>query len=257
MNEDGASEPALAEVEEVSDPPVGRIVGLIALLALLILYSYYRFVTCWLPTWLERAQFGDMFGGTNALFSGLALAGVVAAIWLQRKELALQRLELRETRRELARTAVAQIKSANLIEEQYKLARLTTQIAEAESYARTAPDLRWVGEGFSSGKYQVRLKNLGETLTDVEFKHTVALTRLVPNKLPVIYKGEEFNLVASFPTPHTPPFDFGLSFTDILFRSRIRRFTVDTGSRAIYSVPEGPYFGGIYGPQGEERTTET
>lgn len=44
---------------------------------------------------------GDAFGAVNALFSGLALAGVVAAILLQSEELKLQRKELEETRIEL------------------------------------------------------------------------------------------------------------------------------------------------------------
>ena len=59
----------------------------------------------------ERAaagQFGDMFGGFNALASGLAMLGVIGALYLQRKqnemqaeELRLQRIELAQTRKEL------------------------------------------------------------------------------------------------------------------------------------------------------------
>jgi len=58
--------------------------------------------------WDGRGAFGDMFGGINALFSGLAFAGVVIAILLQKEELSLQRLELSETRIELRRSAKAQ-----------------------------------------------------------------------------------------------------------------------------------------------------
>ncbi len=50
--------------------------------------------------WTERGTFGDMFGAVNSLFSGLALAGVIIAIFLQRKELELQRQELELTRGE-------------------------------------------------------------------------------------------------------------------------------------------------------------
>lgn len=49
----------------------------------------------------ERGQFGDMFGAVNALFSGLAFAGLIITLILQRKELGLQRDELEETRKEL------------------------------------------------------------------------------------------------------------------------------------------------------------
>ena len=48
----------------------------------------------------KRGTFGDMFGSVNALFSGLALAGIILTILLQRKELKLQREELRDTRTE-------------------------------------------------------------------------------------------------------------------------------------------------------------
>jgi hypothetical protein len=39
----------------------------------------------------DRGTFGDMFGSVNALFSGLALAGIIFTILLQRKELGYQR----------------------------------------------------------------------------------------------------------------------------------------------------------------------
>lgn len=54
------------------------------------------------------AAYGDSFGGLNALFSGLAFAGLIWTIILQRNELSLQRLELSETRKELKKSAEAQ-----------------------------------------------------------------------------------------------------------------------------------------------------
>lgn len=59
----------------------------------------------------HRGQFGDLFGSINALFSGLAFAGVIVAILLQREELKLQREELAANRAELQRAATAQEKS--------------------------------------------------------------------------------------------------------------------------------------------------
>ena len=50
----------------------------------------------------ERGTFGDMFGSVNALFSGFALAGIVFTIFLQKRELRLQRKELKSTRAEFA-----------------------------------------------------------------------------------------------------------------------------------------------------------
>jgi len=52
------------------------------------------------PSIEVAGQFGDLFGAINALFSGLALAGVLVAIILQSKELELQREELKLTREE-------------------------------------------------------------------------------------------------------------------------------------------------------------
>ena len=69
--------------------------------------------------WSDRASFGDMFGAVNALFAGLAFAGVVCALLLQQRqitqqleELALQREELNLSRMEMARQARAQEEQA-------------------------------------------------------------------------------------------------------------------------------------------------
>jgi hypothetical protein len=54
----------------------------------------------WLfPDWQTRGTAGDSFGAVNALFSGLAFAGVIYALNLQRKELKYQREEMLATRR--------------------------------------------------------------------------------------------------------------------------------------------------------------
>ena len=57
-----------------------------------------------IPVWWLLGQpqgvgtFGDMFGVVNALFSGLAFAGIIVAIWMQKEELGLQRKEMKESR---------------------------------------------------------------------------------------------------------------------------------------------------------------
>lgn len=67
-------------------------------------------IIIWLISWAytnylyedisDRAAFGDKFGFINSLFSGLALAGIIYSIFLQQKELSLQRTELKETKAE-------------------------------------------------------------------------------------------------------------------------------------------------------------
>lgn len=51
-----------------------------------------------------QGLFGDMFGASNALFTGLSFVGVIIAILLQRQELKLQRHELELTRKEMEQT---------------------------------------------------------------------------------------------------------------------------------------------------------
>ncbi len=49
----------------------------------------------------DRGTFGDMFGGINSLFSGLAFCGIIISIIMQSEELKLQREEIRQNREEL------------------------------------------------------------------------------------------------------------------------------------------------------------
>lgn len=76
--------------------------------------------------WPVRGQFGDMYGAVNSLFSGLAFAGLIYTVHLQRQELSLQRRELELTRSELQRTATAQEASEKA---------LTKQVSALESAA--------------------------------------------------------------------------------------------------------------------------
>lgn len=58
---------------------------------------------------INRGSFGDMFGAVNALFSGLALFGIVLSILIQQKELNSQREELQETRKEFKTNRITSI----------------------------------------------------------------------------------------------------------------------------------------------------
>ena len=89
-------------------------------MAVLLLWTLFGWVLPQAIYWkaAEQGSFGDMFGAVNALFSGLALAGVVYAILMQREELSLQREELAATREELRRSAEAQESSSKLLRQQ-------------------------------------------------------------------------------------------------------------------------------------------
>lgn len=54
-----------------------------------------------------RGTFGDMFGAANSIFSGLAFAGVVYAILLQRDEVSIARDELDRTKTLLEKQEIA------------------------------------------------------------------------------------------------------------------------------------------------------
>ena len=80
------------------------------------------------PDWSNRGLFGDMFGTVNSLFAGLAFAGVIYTIFLQRNELALQRKELVLTREQLTRSAGAQEKSEAALAKQVDTLQLTARL---------------------------------------------------------------------------------------------------------------------------------
>jgi uncharacterized membrane protein YciS (DUF1049 family) len=75
---------------------------LAAIIVLALWFSALWIGYAFFPSWQERGQFGDLFGSVNALFSGLAFAGLIYAILLQRQELSLQRAELKLQREEMA-----------------------------------------------------------------------------------------------------------------------------------------------------------
>ena len=81
----------------------GKVWPWIWLIVAFVIIIWSLFLLEWFPWWIteERGEFGDSFGVVNALFSGLAFAGVIWAIILQKKELALQREELANTREEI------------------------------------------------------------------------------------------------------------------------------------------------------------
>lgn len=82
-------------------------ISTISILSIIILFIGYGGIIIWL-SWpiafgnIDKAGvFGDSFGVLTSLFSGLAFAGIVLTILLQKDELGLQRDELKLTREEM------------------------------------------------------------------------------------------------------------------------------------------------------------
>lgn len=72
---------------------------IIAIIIVLGLW-FWNYLTLFHVDDTERGTFGDMFGSVNAIFSGLAFAGIIITIYIQSHELKLQRKELKLTRKE-------------------------------------------------------------------------------------------------------------------------------------------------------------
>lgn len=81
-----------------------------------------------LDNWADRGTFGDLFGAVNALFSGLAFAGLIYTIVLQKQDLELQRNEIALNRKELKKTAKAQENSEKALIEQVDQMKVASKL---------------------------------------------------------------------------------------------------------------------------------
>ncbi len=91
----------------------------VAILTVFLIYlGYWKLNEIWFPIPESAAEFGDSFGGINALFSALAFAFLIVTALMQKKELQYQREELIQTRKELSRTASAQENSFEISKSQ-------------------------------------------------------------------------------------------------------------------------------------------
>lgn len=91
----------MAQVYKISKiTKIAIIVGLI----IIVIWAGSGWLLCYFfNTPQEPGTFGDMFGAINALFSGLAFAGLIITLLYQKEELQLQREELQQTRKEMSK----------------------------------------------------------------------------------------------------------------------------------------------------------
>ncbi|KZE73356.1 hypothetical protein AV926_18405 [Myroides marinus] len=73
-----------------------KIAAILVIISLVFPFAVNYFFS----NWETSGTFGDTFGALNALFSGLALSGVIVTILIQKRELHLQQIEMQETRKE-------------------------------------------------------------------------------------------------------------------------------------------------------------
>jgi hypothetical protein len=128
------SESSTTEFQEESPTHFWFVIALLGVLLAQVVYGVLVFLLVG-PQMAPRGQFGDIFGGINALFTGLAFAGVIYTILLQRKELdfqrkelGMQREELRANRAELSRSAQAQMDQVLTLKDSTDLSVLTALV---------------------------------------------------------------------------------------------------------------------------------
>ena len=112
---------------KITENKIMKIGGLVALGIIASVISNYWFMNGKSKDELE--SFNNMFGGLNTLFSGLALAGIILTILLQKNELALQRQELVDTREELRRTAQAQENAEKALNRQAENLKISAKLS--------------------------------------------------------------------------------------------------------------------------------
>lgn len=117
----------IKKATELGIPSLSGFITLIVLVIVIQIASGFG-VYFLIDNWSDRASFGDMFGAIGTLFSGLAFAGVIYTILLQRRDLEIQRRELEVTRGDLERTAKAQEKSQLALKEQAQALKITAQL---------------------------------------------------------------------------------------------------------------------------------
>lgn len=142
-----------------------RIIAIV-LFIVLLLWATTFLIMLVVPEWQDRSAIGDMFGAVNALFAGLAFAGIIIAIYLQTQELGLQRQELAETRTELQRQAEAQEKSEMALSDQVHALHRQADALIAQTEALHRPYISiWVEMG-SDTLRQLRIVNVGRSTAE-------------------------------------------------------------------------------------------
>ena len=107
------------------------------IIVLLIMVVAYIVISCSFSDMAKRGQFGDMFGALNALFSGLAFAGLIITIRQQHVDLDYQWQTVKQTNDEMERqTKEFEIQNRTLKRQQFdhtffELLRMLQSIVES------------------------------------------------------------------------------------------------------------------------------
>lgn len=153
------SDATAAGPRKTSMKPVyfGALIVGVAWLTILVVTLVVFFGKCD-PTAARWGQFGDAFGTVNALFSGLALLGVVYAILLQREDIEIQRLDLKASVDAQREAAVAQTSQA-------RIAALSAALAAKKETAESLEEAARSGSGITKIKdREIGLADIAATI---------------------------------------------------------------------------------------------
>ena len=146
----------------------------------LALWGFSWGLLWWQPTSTTGpGPFGDMFGAVNALFSGLAFAGIIVALWLQRRDLEMQRgllqiqmEEIKLQRKELARSAAAQEELVRAMRRQSETLRVTAEANVRASLMQAYSTPITAGGGMYQDKWDHELTQLLRVLGELDPEYT-------------------------------------------------------------------------------------
>ncbi len=214
---------------------IGTITMVLILCGIAIFFSF--------DSWGDRGSFGDMFGSINALFSGLALAGVIYAILLQRKELSLQREELELTRKELAKAAKAQEKSANLLSQQLEMSIDSKKRIMEKEVMEAEPFFVKDRGGSKTGEIFLLLINKGGEIRNITIEPVSEGYKIKIHEQIIIPKQGKFRITIHSNNGKNANYPFKISYTNKLGLESSQTFDFNLTKR-LFSRIEG------YQPQG-------
>jgi len=114
----------------------------------------------------ERGQFGDLFGSVNALFSGLAFAGLIYAIFLQRQELILQRQELQLQREEMRASRIQLAAQAKALDALFHATVGQIRVSALQSLIEAKKQQSLVGSATQRQKRAIEIEKIAQTMME-------------------------------------------------------------------------------------------
>lgn len=160
--------------------------------------------------------FGDMFGGLNALYSGLGAVVLIYTIWLQSADAS-------ESRRE-------QAKALHLVEQQVSFLRQDVQMKDRRDRVEAGPFFKLASNFRQNNELDLRLVNTGAPIIVLDFTCNTANCRVKgwsPSTLP---REEEFKAPTGIPAPYPDRYEFAMTIRDRWGDVRYFDIRLDLGS---------------------------